>query len=195
MTRADKILQNTYIHLGLLDESDATKYNQIDRIVSALADLNSRNPINVKTTGTISERLCELAIRTVYDGYYSSLPQDWKWLGDFSIIGNPFNIIISVKSFKAKERLLVSGTGCTLTPSVGWGLFDDPREWSEDRIKSYLLRAFIAIYLPKALFDGLPVVSKKIMNINSKPFLRSLGTFMTDLEGAKNNNYIDIRKF
>ena len=60
----------------------------------------------------------------------SKLARDWKWMGDFYVRGEPFNTIVTVKSFKAKERLLSSGTGNLLSPTIGFGLFDDPAEWS-----------------------------------------------------------------
>ena len=71
--------------------------------------------------------------------------ENWKWLGDFVLLGYPLNIIISVKSFTAKERLLVSGTGSTLTPTIGFGLFKNPSEFKSSRLHSYILRGFLAI--------------------------------------------------
>ncbi|MHA2219982.1 MAG: hypothetical protein ACXACY_29170 [Candidatus Hodarchaeales archaeon] len=195
MTAADKILNKTYRTLGLETASFKEKYKKIDKIVTHLAAINAKKPINVKTTGTISERLCELAIKATSENYYDTLPKEWKWLGDFSIFGSPFNIIVSVKSFKAKERLMASGSGGILTPTVGWGLFDDPSEWGKDRVISYLHRAFIAIYLPKTTLRRIPRSSRNIKNINGKPFLRKLDNFMSDIKKAKIGTYVDIRKY
>ena len=195
MTKADRILSQTYEEIGLLDLSDEEKYRQIDNIVRRLAEINDESTISAGTTGTISERLCELAIRATSEGYYETLPREWKWLGDFSIIGKPFNLIISVKSFKAKERLLVSGSGSILTPTVGWGLFNDPSEWSEERTKSYLHRAFVAVYMPESTLNLVSDEARRIKNINNKPLLRKIYDFMADIEAAKIDQYIDIRKF
>lgn len=195
MSKADHILNDTYGTLGLDGASDKDKYSSIDSIVSHLAAINESNRISIPTTGTVSERLCELAIRATSENYYKKLPKNWKWLGDFSIMGSPFNLIVSVKSFKAKERLLASGSGNILTPVVGWGLFNDQAEWHSERAISYLFRAFLAIYMPNNLLSRIPKDSRKIKNINGKPFLRKLDVFMNDLKSAKIDNYIDIRKF
>ncbi len=102
-TEADRILSGVYRLLGIGTLSDEDKYSRIDDIVNQLQTINTKSPINVKTTGTISERLCELALKTAIPYSYEHLGRDWKWIGNFSIRGNPFNLIVSVKSFKAKK--------------------------------------------------------------------------------------------
>ena len=194
MTQADTILNTVYQTLNLQNATDIQKYSRINDIVIELQNINTQRVINVKTTGTISERLCELALRSAVPNIYNSLGQDWKWIGDFSVLGNPFNLIISVKSFKAKERLMASGSGNVLSPTVGWGLFDDPNEWTVNRIKGYLFRAFITIYMPHGLLNQLPQASRNIRNINGFPFLRSVNTFSQDLANALNNGKIDITR-
>jgi hypothetical protein len=156
MTQADIILESVYRHLQIQNVSYIQKYNRINDIVAELQNRNAKGTIDVKTTGTISERLCELALKSAVGDIYNTLGRDWKWSGDFSILGNPFNLIISVKSFKAKERLMASGSGNVLSPTVGWGLFDDENEWTKPRIKGYLFRAFIAIFMPSGLLQQLP---------------------------------------
>lgn len=195
MTQADTILQAVFTNLGIHNHTDEQKYQNINQIVAALFAINQINTINPKTTGTISERLCELGLRAKVNGIYKPISGEWNWMADFSILGHPFNLLISVKSFKAKERLLVSGSGNLLSPTVGWGLFDDPNEWTADRTKIYLFRSFIAIYLPSALYQQLPQDTIDIKNINGKPFLRPVDNFMDDLENAILNNTIDIRLF
>lgn len=64
-------------------------------------------------------------------------------------------MFISVKSYKAKERLIVSGMGQNAAPVIGYGLFDDETEWSPDRVKQYKQRGFVAIYMPVTLYDQL----------------------------------------
>jgi hypothetical protein len=195
MAAADTILARVYNTLGILAHTDAQKYNQIDQIVAQLQRINARTKINPKTTGTISERLCELALRNCAPGMYNSITSEWNWMADFSILGNPFNLLISVKSFKAKERLLVSGSGNPLSPTVGWGLFDDPTEWTEARVRLYLFRSFIAIYMPSSLYRIIPQASRQINNINGKSFIRKIDDFMQDLNNAINNNVIHITLF
>ena len=195
MTQADQILNKVYSELKISDSSYEEKYKNINKIVNALRKINQKETINVKTTGTISERLCELALKTAVTGFYETLGSDWKWIGDFSILGNPFNLVISVKSFKAKERLMSSGTGHILSPTVGWGLFDDLSEWTESRVKGYVFRAFIAIYMPKDLYDKLSYDTKEIKNINGKQFIRTVDSFIDDIRTAIHDNRIDITLF
>lgn len=194
ITNADRILSDVYARVGIQSLNNLEKYNRIDEIVTQLQAINQVETIDVKTTGTISERLCELALKSAVFDIYNVLGKDWKWIGDFSVLGNPFNLIISVKSFKAKERLMASGSGNILSPTIGWGLFDDPNEWTESRIKGYLFRAFIGIYMPSILLNNLPQESRDILNINGKPFLRSINSFSNDLTNALSNGKIDITK-
>lgn len=194
MTQADRILNEVYTILGLNGSDHITKYQKINDIVVQLQSVNARGTIDVKTTGTISERLCELALKSVVPDIYNTLGKDWKWIGDFSVLGNPFNLIISVKSFKAKERLMASGSGNVLSPTIGWGLFNDPDEWTEQRTKGYLFRAFIGIYMPQNLLNSLTTESRNVLNINGKPFLRSVNNFLDDLRVSLTNNKIDITK-
>ncbi len=194
-TQADTILDEVYTTLNIQNSTDEQKYLRIDDIVRELANVNLRAVINPKTTGTISERLCQLGLKARVNDIYKPMNDKWNWMADFSILGHPFNLLVSVKSFKAKERLLVSGSGNILSPTVGWGLMNDPNEWTEDRTRVYLFRSFIAIYMPAALLNVISQPSKDINNINGKPFLRSLADFTTDLTAAMSNNVIDITRF
>lgn len=195
MTLADQILRKVYNKLSISHLDNEDKYKFINNIVKELRKINNNETINIKTTGTISERLCELALKNTVDGFYETLGKNWKWIGDFSIHGNPFNLVISVKSFKAKERLMSSGTGHILSPTVGWGLFNDISEWTVSRVKSYIFRAFIAIYMPKDLYSQLSNETKKIKNINAKNFIRTVDSFTEDIRSAVRNNKIDITLF
>ena len=195
MTQADRHLNNVYETLNIAQHSDEEKYNRIDDIVNELQSINNENTINAKTTGTLSERLCELALKASVTDIYKSISDKWNWMADFSVLGHPFNLLISVKSFKAKERLLVSGSGNILSPTVGWGLFDDPAEWTEDRVRLYLYRSFIAIYMPSRLYALIPQESKSINNINGKSFLRELPHFTGDLRNAIKKSVIDVTAF
>ena len=69
-------------------------------------------------------------------------------------------LLYQLKSYKAKERLLVSGSGSLLVPTIGWGLFDDPNLWKYERLKNYLYRGFIAIYMPKDTLKKLKMIQE-----------------------------------
>jgi len=195
MTRADELLTQVYEELNILQASDIEKYSKINEIVSKLQIINNQESINAKTTGTISERLCELGLKTAVPEIYKKINDDWNWMADFSVLGHPFNLLISVKSFTAKERLIVSGSGNILSPTVGWGLFTDINEWTYSRVCYYLYRAFIAIYMPSNLYNQLSTDAQAVKNINGKPFLRINESFVTDLANSIQNQVLDITKF
>ncbi|MEW6119559.1 MAG: hypothetical protein AB1593_05690 [Pseudomonadota bacterium] len=197
-TIADTLLNDAYTALGLLKANAATKYSAIPRIISHLAGVHAATPVNEGTTGTISERLCSLALeqlRSTHAGFsYRRFGKDWKWIGDILVSGDPYDLAVSVKSYKAKERLLASGTGSLLTPTIGWGLFDDVKEWSANRTASYLYRGFIAIYMPGATLAATGAPAKAITNINGKPLLRDLVSFPGDIASALVSARVDCRK-
>lgn len=195
MTQADKILSKVYAKIGITAASDKMKYSKINDIVRELERINRASTINPKTTGTISERLCELALSATVPSTFKRISDDWNWMADFSIQGHPFNLLVSVKSFKAKERLLVSGSGNNLSPTVGWGLFNDKDEWTSVRTTFYLFRSFIAIYMPTTLYQSIPSSSRGIRNINGQPFLRKIDNFMTDIQNTTNGGILDITLF
>lgn len=195
MALADTYLEDVYKALKLTNSTDKEKYGRIDDIVKQLQKINKQNTIDGKVTGTISERLCELALKTSVPEIYRTLTTTWNWMADFTVLGSPFNLLVSVKSFKAKERLLVSGSGNILSPTVGWGLFDDKNEWTEDRVKMYLYRCFIGIYIPESLYNAVDKSALAVKNINGKPFLRKISNFPKDLRKAIENDVISITNF
>lgn len=186
LTQADSILNTVYQTLDLTNATESVKYAQIVPIVIQLQQINTANQINVGTTGTISERLCKLGIDSVPAllNQTRKYGKDWKWLGDFLLPGDPYDVAVSVKSFKAKERLLASGTGSLLTPTIGWGLFDDPSEWSETRSQSYLYRGFVSIYMPRSTLAQVSAEARTVCNINGNPLLRDLTDFSSDLKNG-----------
>ena len=199
-TIADTLLDDAYMALGLSGQPATAKYASIQAIVNHLAAVNAASKINVGTTGAITERLCVLGLEQVkaaVPGFeYRRFGKDWKWIGDLLVPGDPYDLAISVKSYTAKERLLASGTGSLLTPTVGWGLFKDPKEWSPERTASYLYRGFVAIYLPEPTLANVPPASKDITNINGRPLLRDLLDFPSNITTAmsKKSNMVDCRK-
>lgn len=174
--------------------------------------------VDVSVTGKVTEMLCKIGLDAAAPGRYDVLPERWNWIGDFAILGTPFNLFISVKSYKAKERLIVSGTGQNAAPVIGWGLFDDPSEWSPERVKQYKQRGFVAIYMPKSTYTSLsemnanapnltPYYRRKyqaangypattITNIYDRPLLRDLDNFATDISRIclPNSKTLDLSK-
>lgn len=199
-TIADTLLNAAYASLGVSGARAADKYAAIASIVSHLSNVHGATPITQGTTGAISERLCVLGLEQIRNDYpafaHRPFGKNWKWIGDILISGDPYDIAVSVKSYKAKERLLASGTGSLLTPTIGWGLFNDVREWSEARTASYLYRGFIAIYMPSETLDRVGASAKAITNINGNPLLRDLLKFPGDIAAAIKNRHgrVDCRK-
>lgn len=184
MTKADEILSAALGNLSLKRESSPyDKFAAIYPLIEELRKINEKSTISVGTTGTITDRICEWALQIVgEDIFYRLTKKEVKWLGDYGLLGYPLNIIVSVKSFKAKERLLMSGTGSQLVPTIGFGLFDDSSEFSVARLTSYRLRGFLAIYMPQSTLDQLPIHSQEFLNWNSTVLLRPCQQLPLDLE-------------
>lgn len=190
MTKADEILARALKPLSLsLQSKPADKYAAVYDVVAELQRLNEEATISVGTTGTITDRICEWALQVVgEDVFYRLTKKDVKWLGDYGLLGYPLNVIVSVKSFKAKERLLMSGTGSQLVPTIGFGLFDDPNEFSSSRLVSYRLRGFLAIYMPRTTINQIESASRDFVNWNSTLLIRPIEQFPDDL----NNSLIEV---
>jgi len=194
-TKADRLLHRACIDLAIDPQNSGDIYTAIYRLRDKLQAYNDVEKIAVGTTGTITERLCEAALKSIGAGY-GKLPKDWKWVGDYYITSIPFNVIVSVKSFKTKERLLSSGSGNYLSPTIGYGLFNDVKEFSLNRIAKYPFRAFIAIYMPRDTYDQLETDVQSLKNINNQPFIRKIEDFPEDLSSARDKKHkLDITKF
>jgi len=197
-TRADELIEQVLADLRLADAGPAACYAAIDAVVAHLAEINRVKTIAENTTGTISERLCEWGLKeSVPDTYYplrSFQGIKWDWLGDFGIVGYPLNVFVSVKSFKAKERLLVSGSGNPLAPTLGWGLFDAPGEFGASRLATMRLRGFLAIYMPERTASALGADARDIRNINGNPLVRELAAFPRDLVASSEEFLLGGRK-
>lgn len=193
-TKADEFINKALQNLGLGDASNLEVYGKINEIVAELQTMNKAQTISAGTTGTITERLCQRGLQAACPDSWKKMSGEWKWLGDFYILGAPFNTIITVKSFKAKERLLSSGTGNLLSPTIGYGFFDDPTEWSPSRLISYIFRAFFVIYMPWQLLSQLSADAKDMLNINRRPFLRNIESLIPDIQGAMSEGKLDPRK-
>jgi len=187
-TRADALLDRAFKTLRLDRSAPALVYPKIEAVVAQLEKFNVRKKITAGTTGTISERLCEFGLESIRSSFgnaeFRGFGKDWEWVGDFLVPGHPYDIAVSVKSFAARERLLGSGTGSLLTPTLGWGLFKNPDEWTADRVRSYPYRGFVGIYMPAATLRGLATPAKEVLNLNGRPLLRDIAKFPADLKRA-----------
>ena len=186
MTAADRLLDKALASLGIsLDAPPSERFANIYELVVALKTENDKETIAVNTTGTITDRICGWALETACpSSFYRLTGVNTKWLGDYALLGFPLNLIVSVKSFKAKERLLMSGSGSQLVPTIGFGLFDDPAEFSAERLVSYRMRGFLAIYMPKPTRDALSESARNTKNWNGTTLVRNIEDFPRDLRAA-----------
>ena len=205
MTLADQYISEALSTLGIPKGDHKTYWDRFDEIRQELDKINDREGgFAGQTTGTITERHCDQALKNCApDSYYRLTGKDVKWLGDYVILGYPLNVVVSVKSYSAKERALVSGSGSTLTPTILFALFKDIKEFKrEERIHNYILRGFIAIYIPPETYKKIPVKVREMVNINGNPLLREIASITQDIEeamkkiqvGKNKRNMVDISK-
>ena len=128
-----------------------------------------------------------------------------EWVGDFGLLGLPFNTIISVKSYSTKERALTSGSGSALCPTILYGHFLEENFVDFDKVErllSYKIRGFTSIYMPSYTFDKLPNEAKNFRNINNNYFIRKIENFGPDISktivtkifGTQKRDVVDPRK-
>lgn len=105
--------------------------------------------------------------------------------GDILIPCGPTNLVISVKSEAARERLLYSSNSIE---GVGFGFFNEPEEfWSESRMNLYKRMGFSAIYLPSDTHAQIMTklkkagIEKKSVNVNGTELYRPLESFANDM--------------
>jgi len=176
--------------LGYQEFTNAEIYAHVDEILAYIhTNINAVQTISPGTTGALLERLCRYGLDAAIAETQATvrrMPPQWEWLGDYYLQGDPFNLVISCKSFTAKERLLASGTGSALNPTIGWGAFTEPDEFSPDRILSYAYRGFVAISMPEVTRNALSAESLAFRNINGRPFIRARQDFVADIRAAIN---------
>lgn len=106
-------------------------------------------------------------------------------LGDILVPCAPTNIVISVKSEVARERLLYSANSIE---GVGFGFFKEPQEfWTDSRMSLYKRMGFTAIYMPDGTHEA--VMSRVLdtgsarhaVNINGTDLYRPLTRFGDDM--------------
>ena len=111
--------------------------------------------------------------------------QSLQALGDILIPCAPTNLVISVKSEAARERLLYSANSIE---GIGFGFFKEPEEfWTSSRMSLYKRMGFTAIYMPdvtcaavmaRVAIDG---NDRHAININGTALYRPLSSFAEDM--------------
>lgn len=106
-----------------------------------------------------------------------------KLYGDLLIPAAPHNLLVSVKSEVARERLVVSGNRLE---SVGFGFFKHPSEfWGPARISMLKRWGFVAVYMPSATLEKvkakLAEKKREATNVNGRPLYRPLDEFGPDM--------------
>lgn len=119
-----------------------------------------------------------------------------KLYGDILIPAAPTNILISVKSEAARERLLLSGNRFE---SIGFGFFNDPTEfWSANRIKLYKRMGFTAIYMPRETRDQIIEFLREqgqldyAININGTSLYRDIEDFGREMRNVAGKLTLDL---
>lgn len=115
------------------------------------------------------------------EGKMSSL----QALGDLLIPCAPTNLVISVKSEVARERLLYSANSIE---GIGFGFFKEPEEfWTDSRMALYKRMGFTAIYMPaethQRVIDHVNAAGsgRHAININGTDLYRPLTIFADDM--------------
>lgn len=105
--------------------------------------------------------------------------------GDILIPCAPTNLVISVKSEAARERLLYSSNAIE---GIGFGFFKEPDEfWTESRMALYKRMGFSAIYMPDHTYAAVMahvrvnLREKHAVNVNGTDLYRPLSIFGMDM--------------
>lgn len=106
-------------------------------------------------------------------------------LGDLLIPCAPTNLVISVKSEVARERLLYSANSIE---GIGFGFFKEPDEfWTDSRMALYKRMGFTAIYMPNQTHEAIMTRVESVgsrrhaTNINGNELYRPLTVFADDM--------------
>ena len=107
-------------------------------------------------------------------------------LGDLLIPCAPTNLVISVKSEVARERLLYSANSIE---GIGFGFFKEPEEfWTDSRMSLYKRMGFTAIYMPVDTHQSVMArvngagSGRHAININGTDLYRPLTIFGDDMQ-------------
>lgn len=108
-----------------------------------------------------------------------------KAFGDILVPCAPTNLVISVKSEVARERLLYSSNAIE---GVGFGFFKEPEEfWTDSRMALYKRMGFSVIYMPNATHQAVmdhvnaEGTQRHAVNINGTDLYRPLTVFGADM--------------
>lgn len=111
--------------------------------------------------------------------------QSLQALGDILVPCAPTNLIISVKSEVARERLLYSANSIE---GIGFGFFKEPEEfWTASRMSLYKRMGFTAIYMPDhtctSVMERVTADrnERHAININGTALYRPLSIFSDDM--------------
>jgi hypothetical protein len=122
--------------------------------------------------------------------------RDLQALGDILIPCAPTNLLISVKTEAARERLLYSANSIE---GIGFGFFKEPEEfWTRSRMLLFKRMGFTAIYLPDtthaAIFAKLKERKHELfaVNLNGTPLYRPLSTFGADMRRIVGRSSFDL---
>lgn len=155
--------------------------------------------------GTIMEFLCSEVLRSVGIPPMKLDGQNWPiWqmpghvllnegkmnalraFGDILIPCAPTNLVISVKSEAARERLLYSSNAIE---GIGFGFFKEPEEfWTESRMALYKRMGFSVIYMPEETHNAVishvrrAKTERHAVNINGTELYRPLNMFGEDMK-------------
>jgi hypothetical protein len=165
--------------------------------------------------GTIMEMLCSEVLQNEQIPRMSLNDEGWpNWqapghmllnqgkmrelqaLGDILIPCAPTNLLISVKTEAARERLLYSANSIE---GIGFGFFKEPDEfWTKSRMLLFKRMGFSAIYLPDtthtAIQDTLAEREHQMfaVNLNGTQLYRPLTTFGADMRRVVGRSSFDL---
>jgi len=119
-----------------------------------------------------------------------------KAFGDILIPCAPTNLVISVKSVAARERLLYSSNSIE---GVGYGFFNQPEEfWTTSRMALYKRMGFSVIYMPddthaavmaRVIAEGR---DRHAVNVNGTALYRPLTAFGDDIRRIVGRSTLDL---
>lgn len=123
--------------------------------------------------------------------------RDLKALGDILIPCAPTNLIVSVKTESARERLLYSANSIE---GVGFGFFSQPEEFtSRRRIQLFKRMGFSALYLPDATLAAVAVALNArgaalddVQNIYGTHLYRGHSAFADDMRRVAGRSAFDL---
>jgi hypothetical protein len=108
----------------------------------------------------------------------------------------PTNLVISVKSEAARERLLYSSNSIE---GIGFGFFNQASEfWSIDRMRLYKRMGFSAIYMPASTHAEVAArlagsnTAMHAVNVNGTALYRRLDDFGADMARVVGKSSLDL---